>query len=120
MVRRFKVPRYYYKCGSCGEIFDSYVGISKRNEMQLCKCGFYGQRNPEAELAAMGRLKAGGDKVRLSRAMAIHKSQVGNAMRRWPGSEYTTPNEKGICQLVIHNRREKLQRAKERNLTELE
>jgi len=92
--------------------------------MQLCECGFYGIRNPEAEFAEVGKRKFGGDfakdKVRFSRAMAVNQSQVPDAMTRWPGSEYTAPNSKGVCQLVIHNRREKLQRAKERNLNEID
>lgn len=120
MVRRLNLPRYFYRCNKCGKDFDAYVSISNRNEMQQCECGFYGIRNPEAEFAAMGKIKFGGDKVRLSRAMAIHQSQVPDAVTRWPGSEYTAPNEHGVCQLVIHNRREKLKRAAERGLNELE
>lgn len=114
------MPLYKYKCNKCGKIFDVCTLIADRNTMQQCSCGFYGIRNPEAELAAMGKLNFGGDKTRMSRAMAVHKSQVPNAMKRWPGSEYTAPNSKGMCQLVIHNRREKLRRANERGLYEVE
>ena len=31
------MPTYEYKCTYCGEIFEEYVTISKRNELQECK-----------------------------------------------------------------------------------
>lgn len=57
--------------------------------------------------------------IRLSRSMGIRQQDVPIAVERWPGSEYTNDGT-GFAKLVIRNRKEKLTRAKQRNLEELD
>jgi len=51
--------------------------------------------------------------LRYSVSMGVDVSQIENAKKAWPGSEYD-----GQGRLIIHNRKEKLERMRQRNYCE--
>lgn len=109
------MPNYDYICKNCGyklSLFQTMMAEPK----QVC---------PDCKKKTIVRLIGAGSpivvsKERLSKSMAVHPHQVAHAMAAYPGSRYAPPDKSGLCQLVISGRKEKLQRMKQRGLTEVE
>jgi len=100
------MPVYEYKCSQCGEVFERYA---KPDDFELpvdCECGHKADRIislPRTDLV---------DNPRWSSALAVDPSQVasGEAYVAHPGAKFDAQGR-----MLIRNRKEKLQRIKERN-----
>ena len=55
------------------------------------------------------------ENVRLSNSMGVNPRQIPEAMRKYPGSEYSPDGR-----LIVHSRKDKLQKMKQRSLVEFE
>jgi len=86
-MKDYKKP---IKCSVCGEIAERIISL------------------PNTDLV---------ENVRNSRAMALPFTEVknGNANKIHPGATFGKPNKAGMCPLIIHNRKEKLKRIKEKS-----
>jgi len=109
------MPRFYYKCDNCGTILDEIRLIADRNKPGTCKCGGVLSRNIEAECRAT--VMKPGENIRESRnlAMSVTDLKSGKAFEIHPGANWGKPNKAGMCPMVIHDRREKLKRIKEKS-----
>jgi putative FmdB family regulatory protein len=105
------MPDYLFKCYDCDEEVEVTCTMSKRPKSLPCpKCG------KDIFQHFGGRKLTNGfkDNPRESRAMGVHPSQIGQAMKKWPGSEYNPRTGR----LKIRNRTEKMTRLRQRGLIE--
>ena len=111
------MPCYTFYCGKCKKNFDCYLTIANRNNPQLCGCGNEANRDTKTELNTMtdfnSTCKSNG---RWSWGMGCHVNQISEMERKFPGSKYHPKTG----QLWIESRQDKLKKAKERNLIELD
>lgn len=109
------MPRYTYRCEKCGNISDDLRRIADRNILGYCGCGGVTKRNIEAE-CKNSSMKAG-ENIRESRSLAVSIQDIksGKAFEMHPGANFGEPNRGGKCPMIIHDRREKLKRIKEKS-----
>lgn len=110
------MPRYSYRCDRCGKISDDLRRMADKDEPGVCKrCGGVIKRNLEAECKKS--IMKSGENIRNSRSLAMSESDIksGKAFKTHPGANFGEPNRAGMCPMVIHDRREKLKRIKERS-----
>lgn len=99
---------YQFKCSNCG-VFDehfSMVDAPPVGSTIPCRCGSVATRIFSAVHTDMV------ENVRYSMALKVHPDEVrdGTANRMHPGAEFTPDGT-----MVIHSRKEKLKRMKERS-----
>jgi putative FmdB family regulatory protein len=102
------MPIYEYKC-DCGLITEVIAKRYKPSTYATCKCGKRAKKIislPNTDLK---------ENIRYSSAMGVNPRQIKEAEKRFPGSKY---DQKG--RLEVLNRKDKLKKAKERGLTELD
>lgn len=109
------MPWFTYKCKKCSEIFRDYQTIANRNTPTTCQCGGKAYRDVKAELSPRAGRKWITDNGRWSIAMGVPQIQVEEFRKRFPDSIY---NDKG--HLWIEGRKDKLKKAKERQMIELD
>jgi putative FmdB family regulatory protein len=103
------MPIYEYQC-KCGHIDQKYVKkIYSKSKMLCSKCGkwmkkIFSQVNTDIV-----------DRPRFSSAMGVNISQIEQAKKAYPGSEY---NYRG--DLLVRNRQHKKQLMRQRGLIELD
>lgn len=110
------MPRYGYRCDRCGLTSYDLRQIDSRNEITTCeRCGGIVKRNIEAECKKS--VMESGENIRNSRslAMSISDLESGKAFEMHPGANFGEPNRGGKCPMIIHDRREKLKRIKEKS-----
>jgi len=109
------MPRYCYRCKKCGSVFDDIRQIADRNKSGACECGGETERSVEAECKTS--VMKSGENIRESRnlAMSVADLKSGKAFEVHPGASFGKPNKAGMCPLIIHDRREKLKRIKEKS-----
>lgn len=101
------MPLYSYVCEVCKLPFDEFAKMEDYEKDQPCPtCGGAGKRVVCQVSTDMV------ENVRHSEALAVHPSQVadGSAAKMHPGAKFDS-----MGRMIIHNRKEKLQRIKERN-----
>ena len=106
------MPMYEFKCKKCDLIFEKFESMAKCEEDQECiACGGSGQR-----LLSLANTDLVNN-VRISRSMGLNPKQIasGEAERLHPGATWTPKGD-----MIIHSRKEKLQRMKERGMCEFE
>jgi len=106
----------FYKCSKCGYKTDEYTNIADRDDSMVCKeCG--GQRVLDYDEGRKKTVMKSGENIRKSRAMAMPLADVksGKANEIHPGANWAEPNRAGMCPMIIHDRREKLKRIKEKS-----
>lgn len=110
------MPRYSYKCKKCGEVIDCYSSIATRNDPIKCFCGGTAARDVEVELNSAGAFdETTKEHIRFSSSMGVNPRQIPEAMKVYPGSEYTADGR-----LIINSRKDKLKKMKERGFVEFE
>lgn len=112
------MPRYTYSCTFCGHTFDAMELVRDRNKVQECpQCGKQAQRDVEAELseAVVGDE---GDRIRESRALGCPASQIDDFRKLHPGAEFVKRGSH--YNMIVHGRREKKRRMKERHYEEFD
>lgn len=102
------MPLYEYICDKCGNSFEQFAKMDDFEKDQSCTCGGIGKRiisNASTDLVR---------NVRISKSLGLHPKQIasGEAEKLHPGAKWTPKGD-----LIIHSRKEKLQRMKERGLT---
>jgi DNA-directed RNA polymerase subunit RPC12/RpoP len=104
-----QLPNYMYRCYDCNKDVHEVATISKRSKTVACPgC------NKQIEQCHDNPNRCdGGDKPRVSQAMAIRPEDIPVAMQKWPGSRYRDDGA-----LHISGRTEKKIRMKQRNLVE--
>ena len=109
------MPRYSYRCEKCSSISDDIRFIADRNEPGVCECGGVTKRNIEAECKKS--IMTSGENIRESRnlSMSIADIKSGRANEVHPGANWGRPNRAGQCPMIVHDRREKLKRIKEKS-----
>ncbi len=109
------MPRYSYRCEKCGKILDDLRRMADADKLGICECGGETKRNLEAEYKAS--VMKPGENIRNSRSLAMPEADVksGKAFKIHPGANFGDPNRAGMCPMVIHDRREKLKRIKQRS-----
>jgi putative FmdB family regulatory protein len=106
------MPLYIFKCSRCGLVFDHIECTEHRNDAQVCPgCNGPASRNIEEECAGRKQIP---EHTRLSKAMGVNPEQIPEAMKAYPGSEYTPNGD-----LIIHSRQHKLKEMKRRGMEEL-
>ena len=106
----------FYKCKGCGNKTDEYTNISDRDDSMVCKkCG--GQREVDFDGGKEKSVMTSGENIRESRnlSMSIADVKSGRANEVHPGSNWGRPNRAGQCPMIVHDRREKLKRIKEKS-----
>ena len=106
------MPMYEYQCISCGEVFEKFGSMAKCEDPQECiTCGQEGIRI--LSLANTDMV----NNVRISRSMGLNPKQIasGEAEKLHPGATWTPKGD-----MIIHSRKEKRQRMKERGMCEFE
>jgi len=102
------MPVYEYRCAECGQITTRFESIhSNRKTVKCDKCGKKAVRIvslPNTDLK---------ENIRFSVSMGVDPSQIENAERAWPGSKYDKQGR-----LIIRNRKEKLERLRQRHYQE--
>ena len=101
------MPIYEFKC-SLGHITEAYCRTDKNASI----CGTCGKRARKIISLPSTDLK---ENIRFSSTMGVNPDQIPAAIQRFPGSQYTKDGR-----LIIHNRKEKLQRVKERGYIEFD
>jgi len=107
-----------YKCSNCFLVFDKIMKDEVPMPDQSCiEC-----EHPSGWIKIAPVSKKSEfinicypENVRVSQSLGVHPSQIEAAQKAYPGSEY---NSRG--HLIIRNRKEKLKRAKERGMQELD
>lgn len=110
------MPIYCYKCLKCGQVFEYINSISHRNEAVECpSCKGPSERNVEAECSGSHQDQC--DHTRASWSLGVcnpkNPEEMKAAHERHPGAEFD-----GLGRMIIHNRKEKLQRMKEAGFIE--
>ena len=104
---------YEYQCPACGWITETFhkkiLKYAPCSYITCSKCGIKAKRIPSNINTDLV------NNVRYSNAMGVNPRQIPEAMKKYPGSVY---NEKG--QLRVDNRKVKLERMKQRGLTEFD
>lgn len=105
------MPLYSYKCLKCGNKFDYIESISHRNDTQVCPaCNGPSERDVESECSGSSQDQC--DHTRASWALGVcnpnNPEEMKVAHKKHPGAEFD-----GLGRMIIHNRKEKLQRMKE-------
>ena len=100
-------------------VFDNIDCMAYRNNTHICPgCNGPADRDVQAELKGAAAFdETTKDHVRYSKAMGVNPSQIGEAEKAFPGSEYvkTGPN---AGDLIIHNRQHKLREMRKRGFEE--
>ena len=109
------MPRYNYRCEKCGKISDDLRLMADADKLGTCECGGETKRNLEAEYARS--VMKPGENIRNSRSLAMSEADIksGKAFKVHKGANFGEPNRAGKCPMIIHDRREKLKRIKERS-----
>lgn len=110
------MAHFFYKCNKCGDKTDEYTNIADRNDSMVCeKCG--GERVKDFEAGQEKSVMRSGENIRKSRSLAMSIADIksGKAFEVHPGANWGKPNRAGMCPMVIHDRREKLKRIKEKS-----
>ena len=103
------MPIYDYKC-KCGHTEWVYIQNHKPKRYLKCeRCGkkmikVYGEFNTDII-----------NRTRYSNSMGVNPRQIPEAMRVYPGSEYTLDGR-----LIVNSRKDKLKKMKQRGLVEFE
>jgi putative FmdB family regulatory protein len=103
------MPIYEFTCDVCKRTEEVFQHKAKPSKYITCKCGarmrkIVSQVNTDLE-----------QNVRFSNSMGVSPRQVKEAERLYPGSEYAPDGR-----LIIHSRKEKLERMKQRGYVEFE
>jgi len=102
------IPIYEYQCVSCKQITEKFESFRSNSKGTKCeKCGQLAKR-----IISLPSTNCK-DSIRYSVSMGIDPSQIKEAERIYPGSRYTPDGR-----LIIHHRKEKLERMKQRNYEE--
>lgn len=109
------MPRYTYRCDNCGKISDDLRRMANADKPGTCGCGSETKRNLEAEYKKS--VMRPGENIRNSRSLAMSEADIksGRAFKVHPGANFGDPNRAGMCPMIIHDRREKLKRIKQRS-----
>ena len=110
------MAHFYYKCNKCGYKTDEYTNLADRDDSMVCKkCEGRRERDFEAEREKTAMTS--GENIRESRnlGMSVADLKSGKAFEVHPGANFGKPNRAGICPMVLHDRREKLKRIKEKS-----
>ncbi len=109
------MPRYTYRCKKCGKISDDLRRMADKDKPGTCKCGGVVSRDFGAECRKS--VMKSGENIRNSRSLAMSEADIksGKAFEVHPGANFGNPNRAGKCSMIIHDRREKLKRIKERS-----
>jgi putative FmdB family regulatory protein len=107
------MPEYTYRCLKCGHIFDYIECIAHRNNTQVCPgCNGPAERDVEHELSRSTQDQC--DHTRYSWALGVcnpnNPEEMKVAHENHPGAEFDK-----MGRMIIHNRKEKLQRMKEKS-----
>lgn len=104
------MPIYEYRCSCTKEVIEIITPKYEPSEYITCpECGRKAKKIislPNTDLK---------ENIRYSSAMGVNPRQIPQAMKTYPGSEY---DHKG--RLKVTSRKDKLKKAKERGLSELE
>ncbi len=110
------MAHYFYKCDRCGYKTDEYTNLSSSDDSMVCKeCG--GKRERDFQTENQRMTMKSGENIRNSRSLAMSEADIksGEAFKVHPGANFGDPNRAGKCPMIIHDRREKLKRIKERS-----
>ncbi|KKK89627.1 hypothetical protein LCGC14_2731210 [marine sediment metagenome] len=110
------MAHYQYKCNRCGYKTDEYTNLANRDDSMVCeRCG--GQRERDFDREYKNMVMKPGENIRNSRSLAMSETDIksGKAFDMHKGANFGEPNRAGMCPMVIHDRREKLKRIKERS-----
>lgn len=109
------MAHYYYSCEKCKKVTDDFRNMDDRNNVSVCEdCG--GEVKRDIETECKKTVMKSGENIRNSRSLAMSVADIksGKADEAHPGANWGAPNRAGMCPMVIHDRREKLKRIKER------
>ncbi len=109
------MPLYTYHCEKCGKLSDDLRRMDDGDKSGTCDCGGTTNRDLGAEYRKS--VMKPGESIRNSRSLAMSEADIksGKAFKVHPGANFGDPNRAGKCPMIIHDRREKLKRIKERS-----
>lgn len=106
------MPIYVYRC-DCGRVVEEFTHEYCPPANLVCNgCGGIAQRRLDMELGSVDSQQV--ENPRWSASMGVEPNQIPDAMRLFPGSEYHPVSG----DLLIKNRKHKLDEMKRRGYTE--
>jgi putative FmdB family regulatory protein len=103
------MPNYSYLCRDCQRTIEQYAKAEDYEKPIPCECG-------KVMIRTFGNVGTDlVDNVRYSSVMGVNPNKINEAMHSYPGSTYTPDGR-----LIIRNRKDKLNKLRQRNMVEFE